>query len=101
MTQMLPKGAVSVHADGLELDVPRLAPLIGLSPEGWREQMAQGRLLARAEQGQGEDEGRWRITLRHERTRVEIVLHPDGRAIARRLTGLSRAVTAPFPPDAN
>ncbi len=93
--QPLPEGAVALQPDGLDLDVALLAPLIGLCADGWRDQMARGRIHAKAERGEGEDEGRWRITVRHERTRLEIILHPDGRAIARRLTGLGGALQTP------
>lgn len=91
----LPHGAVRLSDDGLELVVAQLAPLMGLSEEGWRTQMAAGRLLVRTEKGVGEDEGRWRITLRLGRTRLEVLLLPDGKGYVRRLSGPAPRGLAP------
>lgn len=85
----LSDGAVFITDDGFELAVPLLAPIMGLSEDGWRIQMAAGRLMARAEKGIGNDAGKWRITLRHARTRIEIVVHPDNTAYFHRLAGPS------------
>ena len=91
----LPEGAVTLQTDGLYLDVALLAPMIGLSVQGWREQMDRGLIHAKAERGAGKDEGRWRIIVRHKHQRLEIILYPDGRACARHITRLGRALNAP------
>ena len=61
-----------------------------LKPLRVPELMREGRITSRSEHGEGEDEGRYRLTFWHERTTLRLVVQADGTVI-----GQSRIVGAP------
>lgn len=60
------------------LDAARLAKCFGWSAEELRELMRRGLVTSRVERGEGEDEGRWRLSVRCGNRRWQAVMLPDG-----------------------
>lgn len=53
---------VTKNPDGFEVDAELLSAAFGLSETEVRARMRDGRVTTLSEKGEGEDEGRWRIT---------------------------------------
>ena len=66
-------------ADGsFVLDAPRLARRFGWSAEELRELMRRGLVTSRVERGEGEDIGRWRLSVLCGNRRWQAVIAADG-----------------------
>lgn len=66
-------------ADGsFVLDAARLAKRFGWSAEELRELMRRGLVTSRVERGEGEDEGRWRLSVRCGNRCWQAIVLPDG-----------------------
>ena len=73
---------------GFVIDAEDLGPLLGVEPPRVPELMREGRITCRSERGEGEDEGRFRLTFRHGRTTLRLVVQAAGTVIGpRRILG--------------
>tara|TARA_R110002124_G_scaffold213490_1_gene379566 strand:- start:345 stop:641 length:297 start_codon:yes stop_codon:yes gene_type:complete len=77
---------------GFQIDAADLAGLLGLGEEDVQRLMREGQINSLSEEGQGEDEGRHRITFRHGSTRVRLTVNTQGEVLLQ-----SRTRTAPHP----
>ena len=68
----------------ITLDAAVMAPRLGLSPERFMALWRRGLIQQRIEQGIGDDEGRFRVTLRHLAARVELIVDGKGAVLASR-----------------
>lgn len=68
----------------LTLDAAAVAPRLGLSAERFMALWRRGLIRQRIEQGVGDDEGRFRVTLRHLGARVELIVDATGAVLASR-----------------
>lgn len=68
----------------LTLDAAAVAPRLGLSPERFMALWRRGLIQQRIERGVGDDEGRFRVTLRHVDARVELIVDATGAVLASR-----------------
>jgi hypothetical protein len=59
------------------LDAAVMAPRLGLSPERFMALWRRGLIQQRVERGVGEDEGRFRVTLRYLGARVELIVDAE------------------------
>ena len=75
---------------GFVIDAEDLGPLLGLDLARVPDLMREGRITSRSEHGEGEDEGRFRITFRYADTIVRLILVADGTVIQQ-----SRVLGAP------
>ena len=66
---------------GFMIDAEDLGPLLGVEPSQVPVLMREGRITSRSERGEGEDEGRFRLTFRHGRTRLRLVVRANGTVI--------------------
>lgn len=81
--------------NGFQVDAADLGPLLGLPPEDVPRLMRENRITRLSETGQGDDEGRYRITFRHGSTRVRLTVNKAGDVLFR-----TRTTVAPVPgPD--
>jgi hypothetical protein len=79
-------GAVDLTELGqgtVSLDVGVIAADLGLKPDQVLEQLRNGRLAARCEQGIGKDAGRFRLTFLHENRRLWLTVDQAGRILQR------------------
>ena len=76
-----PSPSVAVE---LTLDAAMVAPRLGLSPQRFMALWRRGLIQQRIEQGIGDDEGRFRVTLRHLAARVELIVDGNGAVLASR-----------------
>ena len=75
---------------GFVIDAMDLGPLLDLDPPRVPELMREGRITSRFERGEGEDEGRFRVTFLHEGTTVRLIVAADGTVLQRsRVRGAS------------
>ncbi|MFP1632899.1 DUF6522 family protein [Zhengella sp. ZM62] len=63
--------------DGFVVDAAVLASGFRLPVEEIRSLMRDGRITSKTEAGEGEDQGRWRITFYHGERAFRLVLNPD------------------------
>jgi hypothetical protein len=68
----------------LILDAAVVAPRLGLSPERFMALWRRGIIRQRVEHGIGEDEGRFRVTLRYLAARVELIVDAEGTVLSSR-----------------
>ncbi len=68
---------------GFVIDAEDLGPLLGLDPPLVPEIMRENRITSRFERGEGEDEGRFRVTFLHEGTTVRLIVSADGTVLQR------------------
>ena len=66
---------------GFVVDAEDLGPLLDVEPLRVPELMREGRITSRSEHGEGEDDGRYRLTFWHERTTLRLVVQADGTVI--------------------
>lgn len=66
---------------GFSIDAPDLAGLLGLPAAEMRVLMRSGAVTSRFERGEGEDEGLFRVTFLHGRSRVRLVVDGDGQVL--------------------
>lgn len=74
---------VDRNGDEFIVDAQLLAAAFGLSAEEIGTRMRDGRITSRCETGQGEDEGRWRLTFRHHDRALRLVVDEQGRITAK------------------
>jgi Family of unknown function (DUF6522) len=67
----------------VSLDAVVIASDLGFEPHEVLEQLRNGRLAARCEQGIGEDAGRFRLTFLHENRRLWLIVDQAGRILQR------------------
>lgn len=75
---------------GFQVDAVALGPLLGVPAEDVHRLMREGRIASLCEQGQGEDGGRYRLTFRHEATRLRLTVNDAGEVLLR-----TRSTVAP------
>ena len=63
---------------GFVIDALDLGPLLEIDPPRVPELMREGRITSRFERGEGEDDGRFRVTFLHENTTVRLIVSADG-----------------------
>lgn len=80
--------------DGFVIEAGRLAALFDLSPERVREELHSGRIVTRAEKGEGQDAGTWRLSFLRGPDRARLVVDDAGPELRR-----SR-ISVPPPPAA-
>ena len=77
---------------GFAIDADDLGTLFDLPTQSVRPLMRAGRITSRFERGEGEDEGRFRVTFTHETRRVQLTVDGDGTVLQR-----SRVTRTPPP----
>ncbi|MFD2249450.1 hypothetical protein FHS82_003602 [Pseudochelatococcus lubricantis] len=65
-------------AGAFMLDAAMLAGRFGWSPEELRDMMRRGLVSSRVERGEGDDRGRWRLSVRCGNRRWRAIVEPDG-----------------------
>lgn len=60
------------------LDADMLAEHFGRSPDELRDLMRRGLVVSRVERGEGDDEGKWRLSVRCGNRRWQAVIGADG-----------------------
>ena len=68
--------------DRVTIDANDLAPLIGCQPSEVPGLMRSGQITSVFERGEGEDEGRCRVTFRYRGTRVRFTCAEDGEVLS-------------------
>jgi hypothetical protein len=68
---------------GFAIEAPDLAQLLDVAVETVRAEMRAGAITSRFERGEGEDEGRFRVTFFRGRGRVQLVVSADGTVLQR------------------
>ena len=68
---------------GFVIDAEDLGPLLGVDPPRVPELMREGRITSRFEQGEDEDEGRFRVTFLHDDMMVRLIITADGMVLQR------------------
>jgi len=81
MTVEIEQGTVTVSAD-------ILAGPFGIEPQEVQPLMRAGAITGLAEEGAGEDEGRFRLTFRHGGRRLQLICDEDGHVLQRSRTVL-------------
>lgn len=89
----LPPDTISVHDSQITVDADAVADGLGLTVEELRQEIAEGRVVAVAETGIAEDDGRLRLTFRHGTRIWRIVRLADGSLVDERTAG-SKTVRA-------
>jgi hypothetical protein len=69
--------------DGFTIDATDLGGLFGLPAAGVRELMRSGAITTSFERGEGDDAGRFRLTFRHGRKHVQLIVDAEGRVLQR------------------
>lgn len=77
---------------GFVIDAKDLGPLLGVDPSEVPRLMRDGLITRRFERGEGEDEGRFRLTFLHGATTLRLILDADGIVLER-----SRVLGSPAP----
>ena len=68
---------------GFQVEADLIAEGFGLTPDEVALRMRDGRMTSRCEKGEGEDEGRWRLTFYSEGRTLRLTLGPDLQVISR------------------
>lgn len=66
---------------GFMINAEDLGPLLGVEPPRVPELMREGLITSRSERGEGDDEGRFRLTFWHKQTTLRLVVQADGTVI--------------------
>ena len=74
----MPKEAIELQGDDVVVDAEVLAPRLALSVVTLRQAMNAGEIRTLVERGEGEDDGRMRLTFRYNDRRVSFMREPDG-----------------------
>ncbi|TRW95424.1 hypothetical protein FNJ84_15635 [Paracoccus sp. M683] len=64
------------------VDAAELAPLLALEPAEFQRQMRAGQISTMSEEGQGADQGRFRVTFRSAEWRLRLTCAPDGTVLS-------------------
>ena len=86
--------------DGFTIDAADLGALLGLPAARVRDLMRSGAITTRFERGEDGDAGRFRLTFRHGRKHVQLIVDAEGRVLQR--TSVNRAeppANAPRTPE--
>lgn len=63
------------------IDARDLGPLLGLAPKIVHQMMRDGQITSRFETGEGEDEGKFRLTFFYNGTRLRLTCSADGNVV--------------------
>lgn len=74
---------LELDENGVVVDAALLGPLLGVDPAKVQGLMRDGAITSRFEKGQGEDEGRFRVTFWHGVTRLQLTCAEDGTILRR------------------
>ena len=74
----IPKETLEIQGDDILVDADMLALQLSLSVAALRERMNAGKIRTLVERGEGEDEGRLRLTFRWAGQQFSIMREPDG-----------------------
>lgn len=74
---------------GFQIEAVNLASLLGLTQENVQRLMREGQIASLSEEGQGEDEGRHRISFRYGSTRVRLIVSMQGEVLLRTRTNVA------------
>ncbi|MFD2857974.1 DUF6522 family protein [Seohaeicola zhoushanensis] len=74
---------VTRNADGFEVDARLLSATFGLTEREIKARMRDGRITTLSEKGEGEDEGRWRMTFYHGTQALRLTVDKDGNLLSR------------------
>ena len=66
----------------IDIDGTRVADLLGLKVDAFRQLMANGKITTLCERGTGADAGQWRATFWHGARRARLLVAADGRVLA-------------------
>ncbi|MET3660404.1 DUF6522 family protein [Aquamicrobium ahrensii] len=69
-------------AGAFTLDADMLAGHFGWPPETLRDFMRRGMVASTVERGEGEDQGKWRLTVRCGNRRWQAIVEPDGAVVS-------------------
>jgi hypothetical protein len=78
---------VTFDAEGPVLAPALIGEALGLDPESLRRALAAGHVFSLVERGEGADQGRHRLTLRHRATEVVLLVDAAGRVLDARRRG--------------
>ena len=76
--ELIPRETLELQGDDILVDADMLASRLGLSVATLRECMRAGRISTLVERGEGDDEGRLRLTFRFGDQQSSIMREPDG-----------------------
>ena len=76
--EFIPKDTIEIQGDDIVVDADMLASHLALSVATLRECMSAGKIRSLVEHGEGEDEGRLRLTFRYGDQQLSIMREPDG-----------------------
>lgn len=76
--KFIPKESVEIQGDDILVAADVLASLLTLPVATLRADMRAGKIRSLVERGEGEDEGRLRLTFRYGDQQVSIMREPDG-----------------------
>lgn len=93
----LPPGTISMLDNQITVDAYAVADGLGLTVNALRQEMAAGRVVAVAETGIAEDDGRLRLTFRYGKRIWRIVRLADGSLVDERTTGPDKGQVAEAP----
>lgn len=79
--------------DGYTIDAADLAHLFDRAPSEIQRMMRDGAITTRFERGEGEDEGRCRVTFYDGKRRVRLIVDSGGRVLRRTRTPLARSAS--------
>ncbi|TNC73279.1 DUF6522 family protein [Rubellimicrobium roseum] len=68
---------------GFTIDATDLGPLLGIDPPLVPGLLRDGRIQSRFERGEGEDEGRFRLTFLYRGVRLRLILDGEGTVLSR------------------
>jgi len=74
---------ITVTAQGFEVDATLIAAAFGLDPAQLQEKMRAGDVTSLCEKGEGDDEGRYRLTFRHDGRAMRLTVDANGRVLSR------------------
>ncbi|WP_050522097.1 DUF6522 family protein [Pseudorhodobacter wandonensis] len=75
--------SITVTAQGFEVDAILVAAAFGLDPSQLQEKMRAGEVTSLCEKGEGDDEGRFRLTFRHDGHALRLTVDAEGSVLSR------------------
>lgn len=75
--------SVELNDEVSVVDALVLAGAFGLTEDEVREKMRGGLITSRSEKGEGEDEGRWRLTFHHDGRALLVIVDDRGTVLKR------------------
>lgn len=93
-----PRPVITRDASGaFTIDADVLAGHLQRSPRDLRELMRRGLVVSRVERGEGDDSGRWRLSVRCGNLRWQAIVEADGAVIDQQLDFVTVRKDAPAP----